>query len=221
MESNVNHIEPVTALTVTGTLLQKIEPLRKAVEKLKNFAGSIPVGGVSQKRFLARRDSIYKIFEGAGYTGANSQGISFSVIHKIKAADIPNNLNNRTYEREFKRLQDYTADRLNRSNPTLGDYWRAQFPFVMANGGNIYSEPITALGYLVAAFPPGKYPPNSLQVKPVNVEQTNRPEITAEDIKTDISAVTAQAGLLPNLSRNTLWIIAVVIILSIVVYKNR
>lgn len=150
----------VAAITVGTELAQKIKPLAKAAEKFKSLINKIPIGGVDDDRFMARRDQMNKIFSNAkylGYTGEfKEHGLSESQIPEHKKTN---------YFPEYQKLRQWVIWKLNKYNPGLGDAYGAYFPnFPMEvykdgeiSKGQMGYEPIAALQDFVDAYKPGTY----------------------------------------------------------------
>ncbi len=214
--NTTNHLVGA-ALEVGSGLLLKIKPLAKAYKAVSTFAGKVGIGGVTQDRFLERRDKILNLFKQYGY-GNNLNGATFAKVYKVLAADIPNRLTDRTYKNEFDRLYEMTRARLNANNPGLGDLYATYVPsFKMANKGNMYSEPIKILEIFLKEFKPGKYQPGQLppDVTPDNKVQTLLPD---NSVPASAGSGPLLAGM-PALKLDNPWVIGgIVVTLGLLVY---
>lgn len=153
---------PATASAIAASLAPLAKTIGPIIASVKNIANKIGLGGASQDRFFDRYFSIRDAFVGAGYlqvpSAFHSNAIDSFKIRKTQIKDKGDN-----YTAEFERLHKWVDYILNSKNPGLGDDYRKLFPqFKMANQGNMYGAPITALKEILRVFKPGTYTPGLL-----------------------------------------------------------
>lgn len=134
---------------------EAIDVAKEAGEQLKKVKNL--VGGVTQDRILDRVEEARALFEKYGY----NKGLVNFKDFKLQKTGIPDKkTGSDTYAPEFERLRKYIIAVLNAYNPGLGEVYSSVWPsFIMANKGNIKSEPLKDLQTLLQTYPVGTYKP--------------------------------------------------------------
>ena len=190
-----------------------LKAVKKFADTVKQVFGKIGLGGVKQDRFIARTQEVFKAFTAAGYNnGRNGENIDYRD-YRIGKSHVDDKKTKGNYSAEFERLRQYIIRRLNIYNPGLGDLYKSYFPELpMANLGNIYSEPITALKTLLNAFPPGMY-----------TEEIAGKGLTLSEIQAgrdEVEAETREATMKQTVTYFTLGLAAVILVIA-VAWKSK
>ena len=214
------------ALTIE-TLLTKIKPLAKASEAVQNLAGKIGIGGVTDDRFIARRDEIIKLFQSTGYLPNESKD-STGLLNKNKIAhaDIPDRKTNGNYSAEFQRLRQYIVDVLNLKNPGLGTVYGQYFPTIpMVNLGGPDDSFLEALKLVVKSFPPGTYKGGELPMpaKTVTPPYSPVPDYTQSKLAagSESLSLSDKLGSINGIPIVTIVLMIVGVIVLYTLFKNK